>query len=98
MTNALASRWRWSLVIPKVFKVCGVNYTAAMATDMGFLANGLVPPKEAFGMEFGMANPFALLYVTSLAAVAVVRKADGMIHASIRRTTSRISRTKMTQN
>lgn len=47
-----------------------------MATDIGFLATGLAPVKEAFGLEFGTGNIFVLPCVTSSIAVAVsaVRK------------------------
>lgn len=43
-----------------------------MATDMSFLATGLTPLREAFGMEFGTGNPFALPCVTSPAAAAAI--------------------------
>eukprot|EP00904_Undaria_pinnatifida_P010620 jgi/Undpi1/6689/HiC_scaffold_20.g09168.m1 len=36
-----------------------------MTTDVGFLATGLTPLKEAFGIEMGTGNPFALPCVAS---------------------------------
>lgn len=42
-----------------------------MTTDVGFLATGLSPLKEAFGMEFGTGNPFALPMLTSCYAVDI---------------------------
>ena len=60
VTYTLAFRWRGTLIKPEVFPVRGINYVASMATDMGFLDNGLVPLKEDFGITFGNANPFAL--------------------------------------
>lgn len=68
------NRWRLTLVKPEPFNVRGKNYAVEMTTDVGFLATGLTPLKERFGLEIGTGNPFALPCVPSLnAAVAVAR-------------------------
>lgn len=48
-----------------------------MTTDVGFLATGLTPLREAFGMELGTGNPFALPCVPSLNAVAARESGGG---------------------
>lgn len=70
-------RWRFTLVKPEEFTVRGSNYVATMATDMTFLATGLTPLKEKFGMEFGTGNPFALPCMISSTAAASVSKTVG---------------------
>lgn len=44
-----------------------------MSTDMDFLATGLTPLKEAFGLEFGKGNPFALPCLVSTTAIIAVK-------------------------
>lgn len=58
-----------TLVKPEPFNVRGKNYAVEMTTDVGFLATGLTPLKEAFGLEFGTGNPFALPCTPSLNTV-----------------------------
>lgn len=71
-------RWRFTLIKPESFDVRGKNYALTMATDVGFLATGLTPIKEAFGMEFGTGNPFALPCATSSTAIgASIAKGKG---------------------
>lgn len=59
-TTTKNNRWRSTLIKPEAFNVRGANYAVTMTTDVGFLATGLTPIKEAFGMEFGTGNTFAL--------------------------------------
>lgn len=49
-----------TLIRQEAFNVRGTNYAVAMTTDIGFLATGLTPIKEAFGIELGTGNTFAL--------------------------------------
>eukprot|EP00752_Nemacystus_decipiens_P003996 g3660.t1 len=71
------TRWRLTLVKPEPFNVRGKNYAAAMATDVGFLATGVTPLKEAFGLEFGTGNPFALPCTPSLNVAAARDRGSG---------------------
>lgn len=48
-----------------------------MTTDVGFLATGLTPLKETFGMEFGTGNPFALPCAPSLNAIVTRESGSG---------------------
>eukprot|EP00903_Cladosiphon_okamuranus_P006572 g6420.t1 len=63
-------RWRLTLVKPEPFNVRGKNYAVEMTTDVGFLATGLAPLREAFGLEIGTGNTFALPCTPSLNAAA----------------------------
>lgn len=70
-------RWRFTLVKPEEFTVRGKNYLVTMATDMNFLATGLAPLKEAFGLELGTGNPFALPCLPLSSATNIGRTARG---------------------
>ena len=66
-----------TLVKPEPFHVRGKNYAVEMTTDVGFLATGLTPLKEAFGLEFGTGNPFALPCAPSLNVVVARDRGGG---------------------
>ncbi|CAM9995888.1 unnamed protein product, partial [Ectocarpus sp. 13 AM-2016] len=70
-------RWRRTLIKPEAFDVRGSNYVVAMTTDVGFLATGLSPLKELFGMEFGTGNPFVLPCATCSNTGTAKKKSDG---------------------
>ena len=74
---SLINRWRFTLIKPESFDVRGKNYVLTMTTDVGFLATGLTPIKEAFGMEFGTGNPFALPCTASSTMAASAGKVRG---------------------
>lgn len=48
-----------------------------MTTDVGFLATGLSPLKELFGMEFGTGNTFALPCATCSSTGTAKERSDG---------------------
>lgn len=66
-----------TLVKPEPFNVRGKNYAVEMTTDVGFLATGLTPLREAFGLEIGTGNPFALPCAPSLNVVAARDRGGG---------------------